>query len=1775
MRSRRTHPRAAWVAAVVLPVLTPGALALATGEQDPATTAPPTTPPVLVTEHTATARHIVPFGIAGGAEGQRTIWAFGRTRGASRLRGTTPVPPSPTTPTDAVLLEGTAASPGSPMAWRRAPAPLDVTGAPMASGTWRVEDGTSAPVPGTTPPASAVMHSGQATPKGAAALLVRYAPQAAAARTTILVRTTDRRFRELPSPPAELVAPATDAFAGAASQPAPFAVADATPDSTPAAPASTPATPAPSTPAPDRGRTAVFLAPAGGDGVLRWDGVRWTEEPWVDEAGAPTGPRTPLSLAATPAGEVVALFAGDATAATGARIRLAQRNAKAARFAPVALTGTTPLLDGALPSGVRAIQPAPRPGTALSVAPKHWWIDLLVTRTDDTRVSATVHVRPPGVREPGTTPDPTTPAPTGTAPSPAPAETTPATGASPAPTGATPEPTTPSTPTTPEPTTPGSAEATGTWCTPSLPGAAACDHDLGFRFATARGWTSAAFDGAGRFGERAISSPVLPTNAGTTPPDATATTVREGSASGGFLQLAGTSFALRSGVGDDGTNDTQAARFAAGGYAITGGVKGIGRTVPRTSAQDGAVRQVTPGQPDGAIDLAVSPPGTPDSERGALSLTLGIGLQRQQGSRDWASIEFGVTDRSGPPTKGSRRGAPHAISWLTPNLLVFAGPAGLLLEMEVPDVPRPYQPYRSPPPQRTINVDQDDLLDVASDGENAMAVGRAGAAWRRIDGRWRRVPLDLPGATDEVTLTSVAYSAGQPIVASTAGVLTPEPGSGVLTLDPDLAALMREDGRPVSAEIVAGLPDGAAVVDGRYVRERPGQPWMRLDSPIEGDVVALSLWREPGAEPAPGASPTTDAADSTPASTSVATAAELRDLRIAASVADVRRATRGAVREVRMGSAKDDVYTYEQPPATTDGRLVVLGPDGWIDRLRTPMARSESDDLAARTPPIASVATDESGNGWVVGGSGSLDDLFMETTKEVPELFLAPLGTVPLDTRPADERSPEPRAARQATDVVASTPQPGPTSTSVPEQGTPQPDTDPTTNVRVLVGGHPACLSECAGRGDQGLAPDATLDDALVTAEKVAAPGEGSVPAVVVIGGGRATVRGGGLTRAGAQRYLDAFRAHPSVPVALAIGTGDAGSKASREIFAETARQLLSERLRAGSPLTAPKTPVAPIDRPGSAIVAYAIDAEAASGAKARIVVIDNAGGQLNDPDTQGRWLAETLDDARREERSTIVVGAARLDGAGGVQAEDRQAELSILGTGGADAYIATDGVDDPTDAFFGDQTVRYPAVRDFGEPIAMYRTAALGHQRRSGIFAGFDDDGASEQPDADIGWLSPAILDVTVGPGTRGVDTALLPVLSSIIAQEINYEVGSADAMVFLGLTRATTGMRIPASSEPSGVGLDPADVPEELNGTTPPGPATPSPESAANGKLVETRAPGWVYASPLPCRFFGDTESCRGQVPIDVIYDVADPSVAVFVRARPPSNQGGAPTIITDQNGDPVIDRTSPVLCPLRPGKTTMLIRVAGRTARYPLTVWPTGGRRPAGTEGRQAACAFRWISEPRAEEKPTGTTPQAAAPPVAAEPGGDPQTAPKPEPRAQVPVPRPLAPLVAAAPFRPYGMLSGAVPPVAPNPKPAAPGAPPAPPSGVTTQQAPAHQSSVQVQSSAVQQTVGVTAEERRTEVAREGGDLQASRLSHESAVAEARRQATAPQGAGAAGAQANASDALDASPTYRSSDAGPAVPLIAGGILAMLTALAGHAAGRQRRRRAAARRRSWLR
>lgn len=1747
MRPQRRTPRAALVAALLLPIGAPAALALATDDPLPTATAGASGPPVLVAEQVSTARGIVPFGWSDTAaamattapttpaptepdpaattnapagtgttattatspplpDDPRVVWAFGRTRAASAIEGTTQSPPSDHTPSTAVLLEGTLASSTTPTAWRRGAAPLDAAGRPLADGTWNPADPTATTPVATPTTPSPSLHAGAATPNGAAALLVRIAPGGGTpARDAVLARTTDGRFRELPAPPTELVDPAPNAFTGAGQSTVPLAAFDAPLD----------------TAHPDRGRTGLLLAPSGADGVLRWDGATWTEEPWQAAGGAATGSHTAVALAATAAGDAVALFPGDPTGSSADRVELARRDGAAHAFRAVPLAGSR-LLGGALPSQVRSITPVAAPGQPLTISPHHWWVDLTITRADGVEVSATVHLRPPA---PGATP--TTPATTPT-PTPDPSATTPAPTATPdpattpAPTSdpaATPTPAPTTDPTGSTPTTPGTAAATGAWCTPVLADGA-CPRPLGFAFATGRGYTSAAFDATTTagidYGERAISSPVIrgdrdatpaSTTPATQPAPTTSSQAPEASASGGFLEFVDGAFALRSGVGDDGTGGTQAAVFGPRGFAVVGGSRTIGRTMPASAATNDSLATTPPGTLEALSDIAIAPEDTPAGDAGAIEVSPLAGFRRQRGSGDWNY----VSSRSFSIYSGDSVRPVTAIAWPTPDRVYVLGRDGLLVEMPASSLGE--NPFESSGPVKPLEVDvgDRDLLDIAATPDDAWAVGLHGAAMHRTASGWS--PVTLAGDLRDANLLGVAYAAGQAFVASDHGLLAATP-NGQLVLDQQLAALMRADGRPVAAHAVAGLHDGTIVVDARYVRQ-PGGQWSRLPSPAEGDVVALGIWRTDGATaPTSPTDPTsTTAADTSPVPST--TPAVLGTLRVVASIADVGRPMVGPITEVSNGP-KSDPTEIQGAAMVQDGRVAVLGPDGWVDRMRVPLQRSIGRDLSAWSPPVGAIAVDPRGNGWVAGGIGTYLDFNTGNFANAPQSFEAPLGNPGID-----QRAPEDRPV----------PAPGSASTigagDAPNGLDPDIDPDATPGIpRVLIGGHPACLDDCAGRGDQGVAPDATLDDALTTAERLGDAAASTSPdGLVVIGGGRATADQP-LTPAGADRYLQLLRSHPSVPVIAAIGTGDATTDASREAFAGVARSLYADRLAAtiddpDAPIVAQTDTAAPLTQPGSNTVAYAITLHAAAGVPdSEVVVVDNAGGHLNGgaEGPQSRWLARTLQAAEDAERTTVVVGAARLD-ASSRAADDRDTELAILGRFGADAYVATDGADDPADRWFGAHSASSGTDTTHGGKVALYRTAALGHEApfASQIVVSTRDD---EGRDIAAGTATPALLGLTVSTSSS-FDAAISPVFQHLLTGTIWEQAGRADYISIPGVGRSGTGFMAPEST----THIDFNDIPE-VPGSTP---TETTPE--ATGPLVETRSSSYVDATPIPCRLWVSDEVCRGRIAIDATYEVSDPSVAVFVRARPRSGANGPPTIVTDEHGDPVVDPGSAVLCPLRPGTTTVTVRVAGAAASYPLRV--LDGPSDGSVANGKAPCAFLWRSEHQADEKPAATTP--AAPPV---PAPQPQPAPQPPHRGPTqpiePAPRPFQPLLAAPiAFAPQRMVAGAAPPVAPNPKPANP-APPAPPQGISSQQVPVHQGAVQVQTGSVQQNIAVTQEERRTEVAREGAE-------HQATIYEP--QPTSP------------------------------VPYIAGGTLAILVAIAGRTAGRRRRlARAAARR--WL-
>lgn len=1503
--------------ALLLASAAAGVAALAVAADDPAAP-PPAGPGVVVAEHVSAARGVVPFTIATDGSA-RTVWATGRTRAPSVRDGLTVTSPAADAPAQTLLLEGAIAADDRATAWRRAGAQLDRDGQPLPAGGWRVDDGTDRPDTAATS-GGAALHAGAGTPAGAAALLVRIAQVGGAPpRAAVLARTSDGRFRELPAPPGD--AP----FAAPAGAATPMAVADAPLDGDG-----------------ERGRTAVLLAPAGGDGVLRWDGATWRQEPWEDTDGTPLGARTALALGATADGDAVALLGGD-PAGPDPRASLLRRDPDAEAFRPVSIEDA-PLLDGPMPAGVTEIRPVPAPGQPLTVAGGHWWIDLLVTRDDGAVVSTTVHLRPGDA----------------------------------------------------------AANATAAWCEPQLPAAAGCDRELGFRFATGRGYRSQAFPAAGAgepFGQRLLTSPVIPEATG----DQAA---REASASGGFLQLRGETFALRSGAGDDGAAGTQAGAFAAGGFAVVGGARTVGRTMPDRRAAFGAFDDSLPLFSETVVDVALSPPGTPADQRGAIDVTPNGFATRQQGTDPWTPAELRATV-SGTPQPGGN-GQITAVAWDTPSTVILVGRGGALLEMPIPEISTGAPPAEELPDVRFRPEAQGkDLLDVAARPGEAWAVGRNGAALRRAGGTWSVVAL--PTELQDAHLTGVAFAGTQALVASTRGVLVSTPGGG-LAVDEGLAALMQEDGRPVAASAVAGLPDGAAIVDARYVRTEAGGPWQRLASPAEGDVVAVAAWRDPagGARLAgPGDGTTT--------------------LRIAASLADTAPPVFGPPRTLDFMDPSGSGGSFQSEGTTVprDGRLALLGPDGWIDAVGAPVTRSVGRDLGRWAPPITSFALDAAGNGWAVGGLSSIFDALGGETTTAPASIRVPLGSVPVDTRPVDARTP-------------------PTPPAAPAP------------LRILVGGHPACLDECAGRGDQGVAPDATVREALRIARGLADPA--GAPPVLVVGGGRASTDGAPLSLAGARRYAELLRSEPGVTIAAAIGSADARTPESRAAF----RRGLADLLPGGGAVTPVTTPTPPVA--SSDTIAYAFDVPHDGRPRAaRVVVIDNAGGALRGgaDGPQARWLSAMLAGARTAAIPAIVVGAARLDMAPAGSPAEWTAQLRLLTAGGARAYVATDGVDDVNDRAFGANT-GLTILQDDEQQLLHYRTAALGHAAPFFTLLREDPSETAREP----GYGESALLSLTVS-GSE-LDGTVVPVFAGIYDGVTVAEAGQASYLGLSAFSAASSGF---VWTDPGTPGAAPA----------------------------EARTLPTAELSGATCSVFAGDESCGLGLRVDASYRVADPDLAVFVRAR--ARRDAPPEILTDRAGNPTPDPTSPVLCPLRPGRTTIIVRVSGRTATFPLRVAPARAGRQTGE--RVASCTFgsppgRPIAPPAAPAVPAPVLAPAPAPPAPGLPTpapGSPSAPPAPSPPAPpAATDVPSAPLVVfPATVAPLLLADGAAPPVAAAPKPP-PAPPPATPGGLSAAPALSPQAAPQAQLAPARQRA------QEAELAREGTTLAATRYEASPAGAE---------------------------------------------------------------------------
>ena len=371
---------------------------------------------------------------------------------------------------------------------------------------------------------------------------------------------------------------------------------------------------------------------------------------------------------------------------------------------------------------------------------------------------------------------------------------------------------------TPTPT-PGPAVAAkldGRWCDTTT----VCDHRLGFTFARGtRGYRSLAGPAtdAAPFGTREISSPV---DAGVAA-DARA---REAVRQGGYAQLAGDAFALRDGIGDDGSSTTQAIAFSADGTTgFTGGTAAFGAG---TAARPPTVADAPlPPLGDAIVAAAASPNG--DGRIFAMSRQGGALLYTPD--RGWLYPETALT----PTQAHGRFTALRAVAWPRRNLMIGVGSAGALvtslrdplpfdLMSEGSGDPRgQIVPYEGLPVEATLLA----VACNATDPVECTAVGRNGLIVRGDGTRWHveQLPGDAPATTD---ITSVAYDGRTPLAATTAGLYRGD-GDGRWTRDEGLHAALEASGRPPAVVRVATEPGGGTVVDGRFERDAPTAPWRR------------------------------------------------------------------------------------------------------------------------------------------------------------------------------------------------------------------------------------------------------------------------------------------------------------------------------------------------------------------------------------------------------------------------------------------------------------------------------------------------------------------------------------------------------------------------------------------------------------------------------------------------------------------------------------------------------------------------------------------------------------------------------------------------------------------------------------------------------------------------------------------------------------------------------------------------------------------------------------
>jgi hypothetical protein len=832
------------------------------------------------------------------------------------------------------------------------------------------------------------------------------------------------------------------------------------------------------------------------------------------------------------------------------------------------------------------------------------------------------------------------------------------------------------------------AKVTASWCDARNGGGEAlCTHPLGARFGRLAGYRSFAFDGAG-FGSRIVTNPLQPdggdsTNRGT------------------YLSLEGTTFQRMPGAGP---NSASGGAFYSPSDGWLGGpVQITGRSQPqRLTSWPVSAR---------APFTAVAPaPGTTPGDPNAQALAAGAdgAVARYVPGQGWQR-EFLLTS-SGAVSSPTLR----AVAWPESNRAFAVGDLGALWVWRAETGLWEKDP--ATPPAGT----HADLMGIAFDPNDpalGYAVGLSGTLWR-YDKTWTQEPLPEPfkreseGAPAEAlnaNFTSVAFAGSEAMVVAEHDLLV-DGGSG-WRVDPEVHALLAglPNGASPKLNVVAGLPNGGAVLAGRdIVLERDGASgtWHFSEQPIVDE-------------------------------TAVAASAYMDGAKVRAVLSVVPEFAYPPPLILPLEDPNVPPPLIPPNPLPGDGYLLRETGGGWEDEERAAYA-GDSEDRPIKADPIAALDLGPDGSGWAVGGwSGHADAAGRGTDNGGSG------QTVRENVQTAGIYRYAPGGGAQGP--------PSASSSSVPLQP---------SLATFAVAGHAECAESCADLAGEGIAPDRNLTTALSAIDGLA--GQPGGPRALLYTGGRETPGQGPESAAEADRYAQLLAQGGGLGVFGAVSAGDSegvSASAFGAAFAGFPAPFGQGGLPAGMS-------TANVPAPGGAVhpgarTHYAFDSTGPAGT-VRVIVIDNSRGSLaasdpyqNPSEPQAPWLGQMLSDARARAIPAIVLGSRELNP--GLPpalnvATDAVEEAQIMVSGGASAYL----YERPEET----RSSRIPAGA--ARSIPEYGTGTLGY--RSAISGSF----AAGQPDALFGATGYLLVSVNVAQRDSATNVApvtvrLIPLVQSL----------------------------------------------------------------------------------------------------------------------------------------------------------------------------------------------------------------------------------------------------------------------------------------------------------------------------------------------------------------------------------------------------------------------------